>query len=314
MADYYSILGLTKTATDIEIKTAFRKLAKIYHPDKNPNDPNAKTVFEQILRAYTTLINHHSRKRYDNSQFTETKPKVRTNNPRTQGQKEWTTTDEDTKRREYYKNHYTLVKNKATYSSSSPKTPYSDYKYVLFATPIAVGLLMLIISLFSSEPKTVAVSQKSAATETKKTIVQLTNGNKPYRTLFGEEKTFSTKNNLQINNSSSFDAVIVVFDKKTNHYLQHTYLKNSYSADFSMLPETGVYWKCVLGKNWNSEKPFLNGSIKGGFDSIVQYQNWEANPTMFHHPEIEELELLYVVDENSKNKQYISDEINFFKN
>jgi curved DNA-binding protein CbpA len=53
MADYYSILGLTKTATEIEIKAAFRRLAKIYHPDKNPNDPNAKHLFENILRAYT---------------------------------------------------------------------------------------------------------------------------------------------------------------------------------------------------------------------------------------------------------------------
>ena len=56
MADYYSILGLKKTATDIEIKTAFRRLAKIYHPDKNPNDPNAKHLFENILKEKKQIL------------------------------------------------------------------------------------------------------------------------------------------------------------------------------------------------------------------------------------------------------------------
>ena len=71
MADHYSILGISKNASDIEIKAAFRKLVKIYHPDKNPNDPNAKKIFENILRAYNTLINPHSKKRYDNSNYSD---------------------------------------------------------------------------------------------------------------------------------------------------------------------------------------------------------------------------------------------------
>jgi molecular chaperone DnaJ len=83
MADYYSILGLTKTATEIEIKAAFRRLAKIYHPDKNPNDPNAKHLFENILRAYNVLSNPHSRKRYDNSNFVT---HSQTNRPQRPGQ------------------------------------------------------------------------------------------------------------------------------------------------------------------------------------------------------------------------------------
>ena len=55
MLDFYSILGLTKKASDIEIKTAFRKLVKIYHPDKNPNDPNSKKIFENISKALFTV-------------------------------------------------------------------------------------------------------------------------------------------------------------------------------------------------------------------------------------------------------------------
>lgn len=314
MADYYSILGLTKNATDIEIKTAFRKLAKIYHPDKNPYDPNAKNVFELILKAYNTLINPHSRKRYDDLGVAQPARNFQTKNPKQNGQKEWNVTEEELKRREYYKKHYHQVKNK-TANIKVVSTPYSDYKYILFATPIAVGLLMLIISMFSSEPKTESVTKQTvpSSLETQSSIVKLVNGNKPYDGYFGNLHTFDTPYSLQINNSSDFDAVIAVFDKKTRSYLQHAYLQASYSIEFSKLPETGVYWKCVLGKNWNVNKLLLKDNISGGFDSVVQYQNWEKLPTLFTKDNVDELTLLYIIDPQSKNKQYISNDSAFFE-
>lgn len=318
MADYYSILGLTKTATDIEIKAAFRRLAKIYHPDKNP-DPNAKLLFEQILKAYDILINPHTRRRYDNNiSFSSTSQKTTTAssaNRRTRGQKEWSTDEEDLKRREYYKQHYHHVKNKAATHQQPTKSAYSDYKYVLFATPIAVGLLMIIISLFSSEPKTetVLVKDNPIVIDTTAKPIELNNGDKPYSGFFGGIKTFNTPHILQINNASTYDAVVVVFDKKTNDYLQHAYLKNSYTVEFSKLPSTGVYWKCMLGKDWNPDKLFLNDKISGGFDSIVQYQNWETSPTLFSNEPEQELTLLYVLIDQLKNKQYISNDKVFFE-
>jgi curved DNA-binding protein CbpA len=316
MADYYSILGLTKNATDIEIKAAFRKLAKIYHPDKNP-DPNARILFEHILKAYDTLINPYSRRRYDDlgiARSSQQKQTSRPSNQRNKGQKEWNTSEEDLKRREYYKQHYHQAKTKAA-NVEQPKQTYSDYKYVLFATPIAVGLLMIIISFFSSVPETITTQEKVetivSAPSTSNTT--LNNGDKPYNGFFGDIKTFDSQQVLQINNSSNYDAVIVVFDKITNAYLQHAYLKNSYTIEFSKLPDTGVYWKCVLGKNWNNDKLFFNNKVSGGFDSIVQYQNWKTSPKLFSQNTEEELTLLYVLNEQPKNKQYISNDIDFFE-
>jgi hypothetical protein len=312
MADYYSILGLTKTATEIEIKAAFRRLAKIYHPDKNPNDPNAKHLFENILRAYNVLSNPHSRKRYDNSNFVTHSQTHRPQRPGQPKQKDYSFTEEDLKRREYYKKHYQAKKN--TVNQTPQKPHYSDYKYILYATPIAVGLLMLIMSIFSAEPAIETISQKTEEVPPQtKTSVTMVNGDKPYSGYFGNLKMYETPHHLKINNSSNYDAVIAVFDKKTNNYLQHSYLQASYSIEFSKLPDTGVYWKCVLGKNWNIDKAFLDTTIYGGFDSIVQFQNWKNSPVAFSQNAEDEVYILYAINPDSKNKQYISDDIEFFK-
>ena len=90
-------------------------------------------------------------------------------------------------------------------------------------------------------------------------------------------------------------------------------MKNAYTIEFSKLPNTGVYWKCVLGKNWNNDKLFFNNKVSGGFDSIVQYQNWKTSPTFFSHEPEQELTLLYVLNNQSKNKQYISNDTVFFE-
>lgn len=63
--DYYKILGVEKNAAASEIKTAYRKLAKQWHPDKNPGDKAAEDKFKEISEAYAVLSDPEKRKQYD---------------------------------------------------------------------------------------------------------------------------------------------------------------------------------------------------------------------------------------------------------
>ncbi|WP_034059180.1 DnaJ C-terminal domain-containing protein [Lacinutrix jangbogonensis] len=63
--DYYKILGVAKTATEKEIKTAYRKLARKHHPDVNPDNKEAENKFKEINEANEVLSHSESRKKYD---------------------------------------------------------------------------------------------------------------------------------------------------------------------------------------------------------------------------------------------------------
>lgn len=63
--DYYEVLGVTRSSTEVEIKSSYRKLAMKYHPDRNPGDKDAEDKFKEAAEAYEVLMDPNKRARYD---------------------------------------------------------------------------------------------------------------------------------------------------------------------------------------------------------------------------------------------------------
>ena len=67
--DYYEVLGVSKSATEDEIKKAYRKIAIKYHPDRNPGDKEAEEKFKEAAEAYSILSDKQKRQQYDQFGF-----------------------------------------------------------------------------------------------------------------------------------------------------------------------------------------------------------------------------------------------------
>ena len=111
--DYYKILGITKTASESDIKSAYRKLARKHHPDLNPNDRNAEQKFKEINEANEVLSNVKNRKKYDKYGV------------------EWKHADEIEKQK---KNQQQYQKGQQTYSNNefNDNENYSDFFESMF--------------------------------------------------------------------------------------------------------------------------------------------------------------------------------------
>jgi curved DNA-binding protein CbpA len=180
--DYYQILQIKPTATNAEIKAAYRRLAKLFHPDKNPL---AEEKFKQIKEAYETLIDSIKRNKYDAKRNYNITIQAKKNEA-VKKQKAYTVAEPELKRRQYYREQYTTKQKATTYKNTQPetKTNYKELISILISIPVAVALLLLLVNTYQKphkEKTSIDNISKEILKKTKKTDTLLLKQNSDKR-------------------------------------------------------------------------------------------------------------------------------------
>ncbi|MBA2611885.1 MAG: J domain-containing protein [Bacteroidetes bacterium] len=267
MANYYEILGLHSGASFAEIKASFRRLAKIYHPDKNPV---GKEHFAKILKAYETLSDPKLRSTYDyrldyNLTITEN---YSSKNNKT---KTWSFDEKELKRRRYYDEHIRkYAKTKETYKQETEgKTHYNEFKYILFATPIAVGLFLLILHLATPANKELMKHIPEKEIEEPKTST-LKMGDAPYSNYFGRNKYDPTsKLSLTVKNNTGYELIVCLFTKK--RFVRSCYIAKGFYAQITELPKDPLIIKYCTGVNFNYSRKLKETEVFGAFKENLEF-------------------------------------------
>lgn len=260
MKTYYDILGVNSTASQTQIKEAFRALAKKYHPDRNPQGREQFTI---ILQAYEVLSDPSSRSSYDLKLKYNSSTSVQ-NKKADANQKEWKFDDRELRRRKYYDEHirkYEKATHKTTYTSS--RAAYNDYRYLLFATPLAVALFLLIMHWTGSNIPIKATASYENGTSVHSPDDYMRPGFSPLKTHFGSEVFVKSGTLLQIKNQSGSDALVCIFD--SSRFLRSFYVANDFSARISQLPRAKFNVRVLLGKEYDASKLMLDSKVKGDF-------------------------------------------------
>lgn len=266
LPDYYKLLEVRVTATSAEIKSAYRRLAKLFHPDKNPGYL-AEEKFKQIQEAYATLINPVRRAKYDakrNRATTFTK----TSSPqqKKQERKSYSFTEEEAKRRQYYQQQY--KKTNTTTKTAAPKSNarQTELKYILISVPVAVALLLLIIRIYEKpafKTDTKITSDTSAYLKS-----DISTSESPYRGVLG--KNISDTNSLfvlKLINRSGYDA-LVFLENDSHKIIRHHFIANNFQLLAENIPPASYHLYYWLGKEF-SYKNFLFDTIIGNFRKSV---------------------------------------------
>jgi hypothetical protein len=272
LQNYYEILGLRPGAGILEIKTAFRQLAKLYHPDKNPE---GKEHFENILKAYETLSDPLLKTSYDYRLFNHS-----SSNPepfkKATNSKQWRFDERELKRRQYYNEHIKKYAKKtaADFSQAATEKTYNEFKYILFATPLAVILFILIMKMASGDAvKTPEALPTSDSGHRKESVVKdsvLYTGDAPYTGFFGTP-IYDTISNCRLNvkNETGADVIFCLFSEAD--FIRSVYLPVNYSTTVVQLPFDTLYLRYSSGEHYDPQLELKYQGIYGAFSMNRDY-------------------------------------------
>lgn len=237
MPDYYEILGIQSTATNRQIKSAYRKLALKYHPDKNPDNSLAENKFIELAAAYEILSDPVKRSRYDNGLETDID--------------QYFDYDPRTRRRRPPPHYYTQYK--------SEKSKYSIKDYVL-ATAALVAILTIAVAF------PIYLLQATSTKFFNKALTNYYAGNY-YSALHNIDLSIK---DMSPNNSKACALASVILVHKLNNYdyaLRYIDRGLNYNPDDSLASEFYYLRGICLSKNKEPQKALME------FNQVKEYNS-----------------------------------------
>ena len=279
MKDYYRILGVPENATEQEIKLAYRKLAKRYHPDVNAGAKGAEERFKEIVEAYDTLSDFSKRRTYDQKKSFRAYYGDRINFYPGDQPKE----KKDPRKKEYAPEDmaFARARHKSRIESNMRRR-----RKILIGMSLTFVLFLIGAGIFESwiqerreeQSKAMALLMKDKIR--KQEVVRkftIEDMDSPYDSLFGAGiYIWPTQNEIVVYNGKS-DAVICLVDT-AGRTMRNEFVHANIAFVFRDMPNGTFYVKVYTGESWNTRKKIPDGRDLGGFTSNERFFKLKTGP------------------------------------
>lgn len=275
MRDLYRILGVPDNATIADIKAAYRRLAKLYHPDLNPGSRSSEEKFKEILDAYTILADEDLRAQYDRKRSSGFSAAFRT--PPFQQQQE---KKKAPPRKEYPPEYIEALRQR---NRTRIVKQIQRRKKILRGMIITFGAYLIATAVFESwlsnkrEEQSLELNNRMEAQRIKDSTDAVSNHgiqnlDSPYDSIFGPgQSTWLSPNQLVVINPHS-DAVICLTRIDSPYVtIRNEFIHARKKFVMKDLPNGSYIVKVYTGENWDESVTVPGGRAFGGFSSNQKF-------------------------------------------
>ncbi len=287
MRDFYRILGVPDNATIADIKSAYRRLAKQYHPDLNPGSKHSEERFKEILDAYTILSDEELREQYDRKRkYGYSSPVGSYNGPPHNPNEQ----RRESKRKEYPPEYIEQMRQR---NRTRIVKQIQRRKKILRGMIITFVLYLICTAIFESwisdqrEKQSEQITQALQKKQKHDSVISLDviqNLDSPYDSLFGPGQTaWLSPNQLVIINPYS-DAVICLVHTESGRTIRNEFIHSQTSFIMKEIPNGTFSVKVYAGEKWDMAKSVPDGRKMGGFSTKEHYFSIQRKPITLLKP------------------------------
>jgi curved DNA-binding protein CbpA len=284
--DFYRILGIPDNASMADIKSAYRRLAKQYHPDLNPGSRHSEEKFKEILDAYTILSDEELRAQYDRKRKFGSSPNgAYTSPPHHPSEKR-----REAQRREYPPEYIEMMRQR---NRTRIVKQISRRKKILRGMIVTFVLYLIGTAVFESwmdDERTrhsAIVQQQLREKQLRDSVIKLDvvqNLDSPYDSLFGPaQSTWLSPNQLVVINPYS-DAVVCLVHNASGRTIRNEFVHAQTSFIMKEIPNGDYTVKVYAGTKWNERALVPDGRPLGGFSTNERFFSIRRKPISLVKP------------------------------